>query len=136
MISLTWIYNTSFNLIGCGIDAERVERFSPYIASDEHPIPFVFSGEEIKFFNQLSNPAKGYCSAFCCKEALYKAVSGYYNFTDCELFLSEDNPWQNLKLSNLICEQFGIDHALARIEFSQYQSYIECIAVVYLFKDK
>ena len=136
MISLTWNYNTPSNLIGCGIDGERVDRFNLYIANDERPMPFVFSGEEIKYFNQLSNPAKGFCSAFCCKEAFYKAVSGYYNFPECELLSCGDNPWQALKLSDALCIQFGIDLAMARIEFIQYQSYVECLAAVYVFKDK
>lgn len=134
MTSLTWNYNTSLNLIGCGIDAERIERFKPYNINDEHPMPFVFSGDEITYFDQLSDPVKGLCSAFCCKEALYKAISKDYNFPDCELFLSEDNYWHNLKLSDDLHNRYGINIAKARIEFIKYQSYVECLAAVYVFK--
>ena len=136
MISLTWNYKISRKLIACGIDAEQVERFAPYAASDEHPMPFVFSGDEIKHFKELANPVKGFCAAFCCKEALYKAISQHYNFPDCELFLSGNNAWQILKLSNQLCEELKIDTAIARINFIPYSSYMECLATVYVFKDK
>ena len=135
MKSLTWNYNTSFKLIGCGIDAERIGRFDSFASSDEYPMPFVFSWEEIKYFDQLSNPAKGFCSAFCCKEALYKGITKAYNYPECEFFLSGENPWQTLKLSDSLSQQFGIDSAKVRLYFLKYPSYTECLAAVYLFKN-
>ena len=131
---LTWNYKTPLSLISCGIDAERIDRFKPYIINDDHPMPFVFSGEEITYIRQLSDPAKGLCSAFCCKEALFKAISKHYNFPDCELFLTEGNQWHNLKLSHDLHTRYGINKAEARIEFINFQSYVECLAAVYVFK--
>lgn len=134
MTSLTWNYKTSLNLIACGIDAERVERFNSIVNSDKYPMPFIFSKEEIKHINQLSAPAKGFCAAFCSKEAFYKAISAHYNFCDCELFLSETDPWQTLIINDNLCKQFGIDKAKARVEFFNHADYTECLASVYLYK--
>jgi phosphopantetheinyl transferase (holo-ACP synthase) len=135
MTSLTWNYETSHKLVACGIDTERVDRFSQYVTDDEYPMPFVFSREEVRHFRRLINPEKGFCAAFCSKEAFFKAVSSHYNFPECELFLSGDNVWQKIKLSSNICKEFKIDAAIARINFISYASYLECLAAVYLFKE-
>ena len=135
MTSLTWNYNTPSKLTGCGIDAERIERFDSFVSSVEYPMPFVFSGEEVKHFNQLPDPSKGFCAAFCSKEALFKAVSEHYNFSECELFLSGKHTWQTLKLGDALHKQFGIDFAKVRLEFFEFPSYKECLATVYLFEN-
>ena len=131
---LTWNYKTPLSLISCGIDAERIERFKPYIVNDDHPMPFVFSRDEIAYISRLSDPTKGFCSAFCCKEALYKAISKDFNFPDCQLFLTENNNWHSLRLSDEFRNQYGINKAEAYIEFITFQSYVECLAAVYVFK--
>ena len=134
MISLTWIYKSPYKLFACGLDAEQVERFIGYITNGDHPMPFVFSKEEIRHFNQLAEPEKGFCAAYCSKEAFFKAVSLPYNFNECELYFSDEASWQTLKLSDDIKKKFGILSAEVKLEFFEYP-FQECIAAVYLFKD-
>jgi len=135
MTSLTWNYKSSYHLIACGIDAERVDRFIPYTAGDEHPMPFVFSEEEIRHCKKLDYPEKGFCAAFCSKEALFKALSRPYNFPECELFFCGDDAWQDLKLSTSMCNENRIHSAHARIQFFFYPSYMECLSAVYVFRE-
>ena len=135
MTSLRWNYETSNCLVACGIDAERVDRFKSYIAGDEHPMPFVFSKDEIKHIRKLTNPEKGFSAAFCTKEAFFKAVSKIYNLSECELFFTGDDGWQKIKLSSDLCKDLKINSAVAKIEFISYPFYMECLAAVYVFKE-
>ena len=82
---LTFSFNTSLHLIGCGVDGETIARFSPFLTED-HPFPFVFSPEEIAHARSLDDPATGLCAAFCCKEAVLKAIGKPINYTDCRFF--------------------------------------------------
>jgi phosphopantetheinyl transferase (holo-ACP synthase) len=67
------------------VDAETISRFSRY-ADQNDPLPMVFSQKEVQHIRNLPDKALGLCSSFCCKEAVFKALSAPFNFTECELF--------------------------------------------------
>jgi len=89
MISLTWNYNHHYKFASCGVDAERIDRFLSITRGSDFPMPFVFSAREAKYIQKLANPERGFCASFCCKEALFKALSASYNFPECEFFMDE-----------------------------------------------
>jgi len=82
---LTSNFESPLPLIGCGIDAESVDRFRRYDLRD-NPLPMVFSSDEISHIRSLSDRALGLCASFCCKEALFKALGKPYTFNQCHLF--------------------------------------------------
>jgi hypothetical protein len=53
---------------------------------ESDPLPMVFSQKEARHIQSLPDRALGLCSAFCCKEAVFKALGSPFNFTECELF--------------------------------------------------
>ena len=71
------------------------------------------------------------CAAFCCKEALFKALQRPYDFTACELL------WDGKKsthispnLSEDLCKQYHISDSRAYIEIIDSG---ECIVTIFLF---
>jgi phosphopantetheinyl transferase (holo-ACP synthase) len=87
--SFPWNSEPAMMLLGCGIDSEKIRRFKKAACESGHPFPFVFSKTEIDHCRSLTHPALGLCAAFCCKEALRKAIAAPYNFTDCEAMFEE-----------------------------------------------
>ncbi len=91
---LTFSFNSSHSLIGCGVDGESVTRFTSLVNVPQ-PFPFVFSQEETEYIQGLADPAEGFCAAFCCKEAVFKALGKPFNYTDCQFFHEEDKEIQH-----------------------------------------
>jgi phosphopantetheinyl transferase (holo-ACP synthase) len=84
---LTFSFESNHTLIGCGVDSETIARFSSY-GDLSDPLPMVFSRKEVAYFQTLPDKSLGFCSAFCCKEAVFKALGSPFNFTECELFFT------------------------------------------------
>ncbi len=59
----------------------------------------VFSAREVEYINRLADPAFGFCAAFCCKEAVFKALGQPINFVECELLYIPDQVIQQPRLS-------------------------------------
>ena len=59
-------------------------RFEKWSGDKTDFLPFVFTEKERSHCRKMRDPATGLCAAFCVKEALLKAVSRAYDFTDCE----------------------------------------------------
>jgi hypothetical protein len=76
-----------------GIDAERVERFARF-ASAGDPRGRIWTPREIAHARALPEPALALCAAFCCKEALYKALGGAYRFPAFEVLHDPGRLWQ------------------------------------------
>ena len=76
-------------------------------------MPFVFTEREIDFARSLPFPEIGLCASFCCKEAMFKALSAPYNFTDCEFFGDVGNSRSRIELSPSMCAAHGIAGARA-----------------------
>ena len=101
-------------LLGCGIDAERVQRFSK-LPGRERPWPLVFTPREVAHARSLPEPAEALCAAFCCKEALFKALPRPFNFTDCELLFDPVRPDQAPRLSPALCRELAVSHASVHV---------------------
>lgn len=95
---LTFNSESDFPLIGCGIDGETIARFSHLVDQDE-PLPMVFTPGERDHARSSTSPAEAFCAAFCCKEALLKALGRPYDFTSCELLYNPDEGVQQPVLS-------------------------------------
>ena len=126
---LTWHCRSASRLLACGVDAERIERFEE-LSGRELPWPMVFSPGEASHNRGLPDPAEGFCAAFCCKEAVFKAIEQPFRFTDCELLLDPGRPDQALRLSPGLCGRLGIAASSARILHPRRG---ELAAVVYLW---
>jgi phosphopantetheinyl transferase (holo-ACP synthase) len=97
--SFLWSCDPGRALLGCGVDIEKISRFSHVRFSGPHPFPFVFSKSEIDHCRSLRVPAMGLCASFCGKEALFKARGAPYHFPDCECFLDESTAKLSINLS-------------------------------------
>ena len=95
---LTFSSESDRTLIGCGVDGETIARFSCYVDQND-PLPMVFSRKEVEHIRTLPDKALGFCSSFCCKEAVFKALDFPFNFTECELFFVPGQQFQRPVLS-------------------------------------
>ena len=83
-----WTIDAPLRLAGCGVDAERADRFAAMVGESGHPFPFVFSWREIAFARANKQPAACLAASFCCKEAVLKALGEPYDFTQCVFLAS------------------------------------------------
>lgn len=114
---------------GCGVDAERVERFRAQTAPGAPPPwPLLFTDREVAHALALPDPALGLCAAFCVKEAVVKALGVPIDYRDCELLFSPPDGVQEIGLSPGIVEEHGISGAVARIMYRGETR--ECVAAV------
>jgi phosphopantetheinyl transferase (holo-ACP synthase) len=102
-------------LLGCGIDSEKIRRFEKIARENGHPFPFVFTKHEIDHCQSLASPAQGLCAAFCCKEALRKALAAPYNFTDCEALFNESDRTVTLQLAEGLKREACIEEIQADV---------------------
>lgn len=128
MTSSTWTFETGRRLIGCGVDAERPARFEKLVG-EKTPWHLVYSEREVAHVRGLPNQALGFCAAFCCKEAVVKAVEDSFPFSECEVFYEPDGT-ANLSLSSRFSQEWGVQAADVRISRPTDE---EVVAVVYLF---
>jgi holo-[acyl-carrier protein] synthase len=101
-------------LLGCGVDCEEIARFAPMLAAEAHPMPLVFTRAEVDRARALPAPARALCACFCAKEAVFKAIGGPYDFTDCELILSADDTAE-LRLSPALAAEHRVAAATVEI---------------------
>jgi phosphopantetheinyl transferase (holo-ACP synthase) len=102
-------------LLACGIDSEKISRFSSAASDTGHPFPFVFSSSEISHCRGLDNPSLGLCASFCCKEAVRKALARPYNYPDCEAFFDEHALSIVVRPTEAFLTDFGIDEIRSEV---------------------
>lgn len=66
----------------CGIDAEKVSRFTSFLYQGQDDQHLLFSQDELRKSQCTADPAAALCASFTFKEALFKII-GPYNFSDC-----------------------------------------------------
>ena len=132
-ISSTWSFDSQLPLKACGIDSETIERFVDCDPPPKHSMPFIFTEREYRHAFSLPEPQAGLCAAFCCKEALRKALGEPYNYTDCEIEWHAGSEQHKLILDTNLREQHGILDASAIIRANPLDG-DQLIAVVYLFE--
>jgi hypothetical protein len=119
-------------VVGCGVDAERVERFREHVAPGAAPPwPLLFSDREVAHAFSLPDPALGLCAAFCVKEAVVKALGVPIDYRACELFFSPPGGGCDVGLSPEFIEEHGVLGAVARIMYQRETR--ECVAAVTLY---
>ena len=124
-------FDSSAPLAGVGIDAEHPSRFSTAL-NGESPFPFVFSNNEISIARSSADPAQHLCSAFCCKEAFFKAVGTPFNFNEVEIERTETGCWIPLRISQSILHECTISKAFGWIEIAGSD---EIVAIVITLSD-
>ncbi len=128
MTSSTWTSESALPLIGCGVDAERPERFEKLGATTK-PWRLVYSEREVAHASGLPDPALAYCAAFCCKEAVVKALEESFPFPECEVFFTPGGT-ASIRLSDRLAAERGVAAAEARLSGPRDG---ELTAVVYLY---
>lgn len=122
-------FKTSASMLGCGIDSEHVERFARLELEGNEPPPLVYSQNEINHCFTLKDSFIGFCVAFCCKEAIFKALQEPYDFTCCELLWTPSQEQFQCDLAEELCKQYKIKENRAYVEIT---SDGECIVTAYL----
>lgn len=126
-ISPTWSFEVDSPLVGVGLDVEEVGRFARLVL-EENPLPLVFSAHEAERLARQPAPARAYCAAFSCKEALLKALGEPYDPRDCEVLDGATGSLFELRLAPRLIEETGVGRALAHVSFNRLE---ECVAMVY-----
>jgi 4'-phosphopantetheinyl transferase EntD len=128
--SSTWSFDSGLPLRGCGVDLERVARFERLAAPNADRWPLVFSEREIEHARSLADPARALCAAFCCKEALFKALGAMFEYPACELLFDPADERQQLLLEAGLARARGIAASSA---WAHPWGEGECLGVVYVF---
>jgi phosphopantetheinyl transferase (holo-ACP synthase) len=120
-------------LAGVGVDAERVERFAKLAAGGSR-WRHVFSLGEAEHLSSLPHPALAYCAAFCCKEAVLKALGERYPFTECECRFAPGSLEPAIALSPALLGRYGLAAAHARFHGGFPTERGECVLEVHVFR--
>ena len=131
--SSTWSFDSCTPPRFCGVDAERVARFSTLDIRRTHPFPFVFTAREIYFNRKARNLSLGLCVSFCCKEAVFKALGVPYNFTDCEILYAGEPGLVPIRLARPLCREHGLAGGAAMVRVVGRGSRAEAVVAAYLF---
>jgi phosphopantetheinyl transferase (holo-ACP synthase) len=107
MTSSTWSFDSEHRLAACGLDVERVSRFRD-MASDEAPMPMVFSAEEAARCRASDDPARAFCVCFCAKEAVLKALRSPYELTDCRVRPGPGATGATVELAGALAREHGV----------------------------
>jgi 4'-phosphopantetheinyl transferase EntD len=94
------------------------------------PPGFIFSRKEAAHCQNTGNTLTALCAAFCCKEALFKALKKPFNFDQCELFWNPSDTVHPVFLAGSLVEEFALAESIACVEVYRQK---ECEAIVYLF---
>jgi 4'-phosphopantetheinyl transferase EntD len=132
MTSSRWISSPPRRLRFCGVDAEKIERFSRLIRAKGHPMPFVFSAQEMYFCRSLQDPRLGLCAAFCCKEAVFKALGRPHDMAQCRFLYRSGQAPQPVQLGAELRNEFGITEACAIVRWGRAGSG-ELVVAAYLY---
>jgi hypothetical protein len=132
MTSSRWISSPPRRLRLCGVDAEKIERFSRLSRAKGHPMPFVFSAQEMYFCRSLPDPCVGLCASFCCKEAVFKALGRPYDMAQCRLLYRSGQALQPVHVGIALRDEFGLSEARALVRRGRTGSG-ELVVAVYLY---
>jgi hypothetical protein len=133
MTSSTWTSEAPAPLLACGVDVEDWRRFADIVRQPGRPMPFVFTARELDLARSLSSPETQLCAAFCCKEALVKALRGPFDFDHCELAWPASVGEGELEVDAGLAAERGFGVVRAVISDNP-DSGSELIAAVYLFQ--
>ena len=118
---------------GIGLDAEQVARFEK-LAAGEQPWRLVYSAREAEHLAAQPQAAQAFCAAFCCKEALCKALGEFYSFPEFECLYRPGAPEQEFVLAPGLKERHGIEEVRVRIDEQFLGERGEFVVEVYLIR--
>ena len=90
----------------------------------------MFSTREIEHARALDDPARALCAAFCCKEALFKALGAMFEYPECELLYDPACERQAPELGPALSARHDIAACTAWVRLWGPG---ECLGVLYLF---
>ena len=128
----TWSFEHTEPIFGCGVDAERTDRFRDCCAPDGEPWTALFTPREVTHNSTLDDPALGFCAGFCSKEALIKALGVPIDYRQCELLLSPPEEVHSLHLAPEFCDEHGVFRGVARV--MHHAETRECVVAVCVFR--
>ena len=118
-------------LRGVGLDAEQVSRFEKF-AAGEQPWRLVYSAREAGHLAARPQAARAFCAAFCCKEALYKALGEFYSFPQFECLYRPGASEQEFELAPALKERLAIEEVRVKIDERFLDERGEFVVEVYL----
>jgi phosphopantetheinyl transferase (holo-ACP synthase) len=118
---------------GIGLDAEQVARFEKLAAGDK-PWRHVYSAREAAHLAAQPQAARAFCAAFCCKEALCKALGGAYAFPEFECLYLPGAPEQEFVPAPGLKERQGIGEVRVKIDEQFLVDRGEFVVEVYLIR--
>jgi phosphopantetheinyl transferase (holo-ACP synthase) len=101
---------------GIGLDAEQVTRFEKLADGSRPPWRLVYSAREAAHLAAQPQAARAFCAAFCCKEALCKALGESYAFPEFECLYRPGAPEQEFVLAPGLKERHGIERMRVNID--------------------
>jgi phosphopantetheinyl transferase (holo-ACP synthase) len=125
-----WSFDPPGPLLGCGIDSEKISRFEQWRTTPPTEVSLLFARPEIIHCQTQIDPRQGLCAAFCCKEAIAKAIGSLYDFTLCRLLWLPRRRQHSLWLDPELSREYGIGTAMARIHMERHGT---CTAAVFIF---
>jgi len=119
---------------GIGLDAEQVTRFEKLADGSRPPWRLVYSAREAAHLAAQPQAAAAFCAAFCCKEALYKALGEHYSFPKFECLFRAGALEQEFVLAPDFKGSYGIDEVRVRLDEQFLAERGEFVVEVYLIR--
>jgi len=116
---------------GIGLDAEQVSRFEKLVVGVK-PWRHVYSAREARHLATQPLAAQAFCVAFCCKEALCKALGEAYSFPEFECLYRSGAPEQEFVLAPGLKERHGLEKVRVRIDNQFFGERGEFVVEVFL----
>jgi phosphopantetheinyl transferase (holo-ACP synthase) len=120
-------------LLGVGLDAEQVARFEKLAAGGDS-WRHVYSAREAGHLAAQPQAARAFCAAFCCKEALCKALGAAYAFPEFECLYLPGTPEPEFVLAPGFAERHGIEAVRVWIDEQFLSERGEFVVEVYLIR--
>jgi len=119
---------------GIGLDAEQVTRFDKLADGSRPPWRLVYSAREAAHLAAQPQAARAFCAAFCCKEALCKALGGSYAFPEFECLYRPGASEQEFVLAPGLQRRHGIEQMRVKIDEQFLGERGEFVVEVYLIR--
>jgi len=120
--------------LGIGLDAEQVTRFEKLADGSRPPWRLVYSAREAAHLAAQPQAARAFCVAFCCKEALYKALGEHYPFPKFECLYRAGAPEPEVVLAPDVKASHGIGEVRVRVDERFLAERGEFVVEVYLIQ--
>jgi phosphopantetheinyl transferase (holo-ACP synthase) len=120
-------------LAGAGVDAERIERFAK-LAAGAPRWRHVYTQREAEHLASLPRADLAFCAAFCCKEAVLKALGERYPLPECECRFPPGSFEPAIALSPALLEGFALTGARGLLHGRFPDERGECVLEVHLLR--